>query len=312
MLSGPLASPGVRGHFSGHETFPLRHLWLRKAYDAVVAARPARRNLFADPESIITFGVGRNMVASIRHWALACGVIEEDGEFYRPTDLGKFLFDTEEGRDPYMEDSATIWLIQWVIAGVAERTTTWFYAFNHLNVLTFDREAIAHPLRELCATRGWRCSAATIRRDVECFVRSYVRNQEARPSDDALEPILAELGLIRPAGGRQFEFRRGPKPSLPDGVFLYALADFWERRAAGQSTLAVERLAYEPGSPGRVFKLDELSLIERLARIEESSAGQFLWSDTAGIRAVARRAASHDSLELLDRAYGAPRGRRAA
>lgn len=312
MLRGPLAEQGFRGHFSGHETFPLRHLWLRKAYDAVTGAKPARRNLFTDPEAIITFGVGKNMVTSIRHWALTCSIIEETGEIYRTTDLGKFLFDLDSGRDPFMENPATIWLLQWLIAGSAERSTTWFYAFNHLTVSAFDREAVARPIREFCAGKGWRTSAATIKRDVECFIRSYVRQQEARASDDAFEPVLAELGLIRSAGGRHFEFRRGPKSSLPDGVFLYAVDDFWRRTAIRQSTLAVERLTYEPGSPGRVFKMDEFSLIERLARIEESSGGRFLWSDTAGVRAVSRRSAIHDGLTVLDLAYGSPGRRKAA
>ena len=44
-----------------------------------------------------------------------------------------------------------------------------------------------------------------VKRDVECFIRSYVRQQEKRPTDDALEPVLAELGLIASVGGRYFE-----------------------------------------------------------------------------------------------------------
>src|SRR4051794_32993814 len=181
-----------------------------------------------------------------------------------------------------------------------------------LEVQATALESDTKPSIGLVLFRWLHMRLPSITRRGGCFIRSYVRHQEARPSDDALEPVLAELGLIRSAGGRQFEFRRGPKPSLPDGTFLYALADFWQRIAAGQSTLAVERLAYEPGSPGRVFKLDEFSLIEKLARIEESSEGQFLWSDTAGIRAVARRAIIPDGLGLLDRAYEAPQRRRAA
>ncbi|WP_221035896.1 DUF4007 family protein [Pseudomonas savastanoi] len=31
--------PNQRPQFSGHETFPLRQLWLRKAYDAVAYYR---------------------------------------------------------------------------------------------------------------------------------------------------------------------------------------------------------------------------------------------------------------------------------
>ncbi|HHA2379877.1 TPA: DUF4007 family protein, partial [Stenotrophomonas maltophilia] len=59
--------------FSGHETFPLRQLWLRKAYDAAAEGegRPAKE-VFAPDVGIRRFGVGKNMVAAIRHWALAC------------------------------------------------------------------------------------------------------------------------------------------------------------------------------------------------------------------------------------------------
>jgi Protein of unknown function (DUF4007) len=55
MHRGPLADPTVKGQFAGHETFPLRHLWLRKAYDEVVkCGRAARRSVFSDPGAIIT------------------------------------------------------------------------------------------------------------------------------------------------------------------------------------------------------------------------------------------------------------------
>lgn len=314
MLRGPIADPEFKGQFSGHETFPLRHLWLRKAYDAVSRLKKgAPRTVFTDARAIVDFGVGKNMVSSIRHWALACDVIEEDGDVYRPTALGTYLFDERTGRDPFMESPATAWLVQWMIAGRPDRTTTWFYAFNHFTAQTFDRDAIAQPIRDLCKERDWRrTSAATIKRDVECFVRSYVTRIDAKFSDDSMEPVLAELGLIRSVGGKSFEFRRGPKPSLPDGVFLFALNDFWTCHAPNQNTMAVESLTYEPGSPGRVFKLDEHSLIERLAGIDDASEGQFAWTDTAGVRNVARLADEVDPLALLDLAYKTSARRRAA
>ena len=53
---------GKKPQFSGHETFPLRQLWLKKAFDAV-QARPffgtAPKFIFANEESIVDFGVGR-------------------------------------------------------------------------------------------------------------------------------------------------------------------------------------------------------------------------------------------------------------
>jgi hypothetical protein len=76
MIRGPLANPTFRAQFSGHETFPLRHLWLKKAYDQVACGKGWRSAKIAlhRSEAIVTFGVGKNMVGAIRHWALTCGI----------------------------------------------------------------------------------------------------------------------------------------------------------------------------------------------------------------------------------------------
>ena len=313
MRRGPLSDPAFKGQFSGHETFPLRLLWLRKAYDAVCQFKDgAPRSLFTDPESIIRFGVGRNMVTAIRHWALACDVICEQDGGYHPTELGDFLFG-KDGRDPFIERAATSWLVHWLIAGHAERTTTWYWAFNYLTSQSFDRDSLAKPIFAFCKERKReRTTATTIKRDVECFVRSYVPRTDSKFSDDMMEPLLAELGLIRPAGPKTFAFRRGPKRGLPDGVFHFALLDFWKGYAPESKTLAVEVVSYEPGSPGRVFKLDEHSLAERLARIEEASGGAFIWTDTAGVRNVSCQSLAIDPLALLDAAYADQPRRRSA
>jgi hypothetical protein len=74
-------------HFSGHETFPLRQLWLRKAYDEVRMCQPsAPKSIFSDEQSIVRFGVGRNMVTAIRHWSVACGFMCENSDGTR-TDI---------------------------------------------------------------------------------------------------------------------------------------------------------------------------------------------------------------------------------
>jgi hypothetical protein len=311
MLRGAITAEDFRGQFSGHETFPLRHLWLRKAYDAV--ARGADRSIFTGPEAIVTFGVGKNMALAIRHWALACNIIAETGARVQATELGRSLFGGEHPWDPYMERPATGWLIQWQVASDPRMTTSWYWAFNHLTSQTFDHETLSATILQYCRARQWpRIADKTVTRDVECFIRSYVPRSEKGGAEDALEPVLAELGLIRDIGGRLYEFRRGPKPSLPDGMFAYALNQFWDRHAPTASTLAVESLTYEPGSPGRVFKLDESSVIERLAAIEDATRGRFMWTDTAGVRQVVRVKKVTNPLSLLSAAYPADADRRAA
>lgn len=308
MIRGPLNKRSYRGQFSGHETFPLRQLWLRKSFDQVSRfSSGAPRSLFTDSESIVTFGVGKNMVTSIRHWSLACGIIEEFGGSFIPSKLGKFLFDPDDGVDLFMESPATIWLLHWNVAGSTPptRTTTWFYAFNNFSSHSFDRSILAESIMEICEAQShWpNVSAATIKRDVECFIRSYVPSSDNKHVDDSMESVFAEIGLIQPLGTKSFQFRRGPKPSLPDGIFIFALNEFWQYYAPKQNTLAVESIIYEPGSPGRTFKLDEFSLTERLSQIEETSKGRFRWSESAGVRNVTRRDNPIEKLELLKLAY---------
>jgi hypothetical protein len=146
-------------------------------------------------------------------------------------------------------------------------------------------------------------AAKTVARDVDCFLRSYVAKPEAGAGEDHLEPVLAELGLIQVVAGRLYAFRRGPKPGLPDGIFAFALNEFWNRLAPSGKTLSVEAVTYEPGSPGQVFKLDEDSVIERLSTMGEVTQRQIKWSDTAGIRQVARSRPIREPLSLLSQAY---------
>ena len=294
MLRGPLYEEDYRPQLSGHETFPLRYGWLKKAYDAV------RRNegqansgeVFSGPDAIARFGVGKNMVTSMRHWAEASGVVVVDSRANHATTtpLGRRLFD-DHGLDPYMEDPSTSWLIHWRLAGRPKKTT-WFWAFSHYPSLTFEREGLADAIGRLAKDRKWpRASFATVKNDVACFVRTYVAQSPVVKSnqEDSLESPLTELGLIKPIGRRgSFRFVRGAKPSLGVEVFCYAVTDFWNERFPNVNTLSLEALTHEPGSPGRVFLLDENDVVDMLVQMEDRTNGAYRWSETAGLKQLMR------------------------
>ncbi len=292
---------GTRVQFAGHETFPLRLLWLKKAYDAVAKGAPA--GTFVEQEAIATFGVGRNMAASMRHWAVACGFIAEQDRVLSPTPLGDAVL-SSCGWDPFVESPATVWLAHWSIASTPEMTTTTYYAFNALTAIEFDPDGLAGELLAIAEELGWRATRGTLKRDVEVMLRGYVRRR-GHQGEDAAEPLLAELGLIREARlGGWYEFVRGPKPTLHDAVFAYALDQFWNRR--GGSTVTAEQVSYAPGSPGRVFKLDEDGVVARLMAMPHLTRGAWGWTDTAGLRQL-QRISEIDPLTLLAEAYGATR-----
>lgn len=299
-----LTDSDMRLQFAGHETFPLRLLWLKKAFDAV-AYQGATRRTFQEQEAIAQFGVGKNMALAMRHWALAAGMLADENGTIVPTALARLLLDDRIGLDPFLEDPSTLWLVHAALAGKPEQSTTFFYAFNTLNQTVFDREGLIEAIHDLAKERGARATIETVKRDVEVFLRSYAP-RSGDVGEDAAEPLLAELALIRESRlSGQFEFVRGPKPSLQDGIFALVLKQFWARWHPDAPTLSAEQASYGAGSPGRVFKLDEDSVMARLTKIGDVTAGAIIWIDTAGLRQVslARKLADVDDKALVAASY---------
>lgn len=296
-------------HFSGHETFPLRQMWLKKAYDQAVEGLRVPRAAFSDENAIASFGVGKNMVSSIRHWAMACDVLREtgnDAEFFEVSPIANEIL-CDGGLDPYAENPSTAWHAHWWLAGRGNRATTWQWLFNHVTVPTFTRQELEPALedfaRKLDPKR--RLSVSTLSRDLETCLRSYAPRFAGGSPEDFAEPLLGELGLLQEVHKGQYAFRRGPKVTLHDGLFAYALLDYWERSADGLSSMAFETIAYGEGSPGRVFKLDEDSVAERLLGLSDLTDGFLAWTDTAGLRQVHKQTGGSEELrlEMIRRAY---------
>lgn len=296
---------GTPVHFSGHETFPLRQMWLKKLFDQATDDGVISKSTFSQESAIADFGVGKNMVASIRHWALASGVMFEDGDVFRVRGLAKEIL-SDGGLDPYAESPSTAWLAHWQLAGRCYRSTTWHWLFNHVTAPTFTRPELEEPLaryaRELDPKH--RLSASTISRDLETCLRSYAPRAAGGSPEDFAEPLLGELGLLQEVHKGQYAFRRGPKASLHNGIFAYALIDFWNRKADGQSSLAFETVAYAEGSPGRVFKLDEESIAQRLITLSDFTGRKVEWTDSAGLRQIHRKPLSKEDVKnMIRRAY---------
>lgn len=294
----------IKLQVAGHETFPCRYGWLKKSYDAVceelAVEDEQQQHAFSPNAGIGKFGVGKNMVASMRHWSLACGVLVPQGErvgrleLLEPTALGHRIFG---GGDPYLELPASLWLLHWRLVASPGRATTWYYAFNEFNDAIFTKDTLAarlwarlEELREVGRLANSRIAKNTVDRDAECFVRTYVTKTSRRGTiEDGLESPFAELGLIASMAGGALQFRRGPKPSLPDEVFAFALVEFWRSQFSTRGSLSLETIAHDPGSPGRAFLLDEDSLVERLERIEEFTSASLVWDEGGGLRQVSRR-----------------------
>ena len=294
--------------FSGHETFPLRYTWLQKATDL---AREDPQG-FGRDDAMVKLGVGRNMVRSMRHWALCARVVEEDptirnnrGRFLRVAEFGERLFGNA-GWDPYLEDPMTLWLLHWALATNEAGATTWYFAFNHLHLPEFSKADLLDAIKLWASQRDMRISTpGTLRRDVDCLLRTYVPGATGRGMsvEDSLDCPLTSLGLIQPGtSGNEFAFARGQHETLPDELIAASIAHWFAAQGRERGTISLADLAFAPQLPGRVFCLSEEALLIRCERLQEVTDSGLVFDQTAGMRQIIVKSAL-DIWDLLGGYY---------
>lgn len=283
-----VASPS----FTGHESFPFRHSWLKKGYDGL-----QKDTLFLSrPEALVVLGVGKNMVYSIRHWMEVLGLAEPIADGGRgktrplqPTSLAHSLL-ADHGWDPYLEDDGTLWLLHTQLVTSCERATTWWWVFNRPSTSTLSRSGLLAELVAAAEASGWRAAESSLKRDIDCFVRTYLPVGSTRSSqEDALSCPLCALGLLQPTKDKsEFLLSFGWQPSLPDDIFRWGLAKYLQRtlHTSGQQsgTVSLDRLLYDEASPGRVFRLREDAIVDRLSALSAATDGGWVYDETVGLR----------------------------
>lgn len=277
--------------FTGHQTFPFRYSWLPKGVEQV----KTDPEIFFQDDALVRLGVGKNMVNSIRFWCEALELISVDGRnrCAELLPLGEFLFGKagakRNGKDPYLEDPGTLWLLHWQLASRPELASTWYLAFTRWNRNVFTRDQLVKWILQVAQqSSATRSSLGSIKRDVDVFLRTYIPADEdrRRPLEDSFDCPLGELGLIRKIDEGYFQFNQDPKPSLPVEIFAYAVVNFWNVAAPNQDSVNLERLLYDPGSPGGAFKLTDKSTVQLLEALPPEYGLRY--DETAGLRVLVR------------------------
>ena len=299
--------------FGAHEKFVFRHPWLKKGVDAV-HSDPL---IFTKDEALVQLGVGKNMVRSIRYWALATGMLSEGNAVgrVRPldlTELGQRLL-LRGGWDPFLEDPGTLWLIHWQLATNETRALVWSITFSNYYEAEFSKIQLGRFIGHQLDRLGLTTTPAMVEREVDTCLRTYAgalaRGKGPAVLEESLDSPLVELDLIRlNAAEGLYRFSIGPKATLPAAVFGYALLQFLRGLDMTQRTVSVDACIYDAGSPGQVFKLDENSVVEYLEALEPLTGGALRLQETAGLRQLyLHQIEPHQfdtyALRLLDRYY---------
>ncbi|MDQ0985032.1 DUF4007 family protein [Streptomyces sp. V2I9] len=314
--------------FNRHESFPPRFGWLHKAYLQV----KQDEMLFHAPDALVRLGVGKNMVYSMRYWSQAFKLTHE----YRsaenqsrslaaaPTWRARWLLD-EDGADPYLEDTGSLWLLHWWLVSGSEEAPclapSWYTMFHlaPLARVTIDEMTalITREVHESFEREQWP-AAESVTRDAECFIKMYAPDPDANPLspgsfEDSLLCPFRELGLLEYQGGRgkerTYRFTSGIRPSLPPRVLLYACLDYAARFSRRPASISLARLANEPGAPGLAFRMRDPELARSIEALVEKHP-QLEIVESLGQRSL-RFADNPETLawDILDEQYGRVRDR---
>ena len=211
------AHSNIKGTFSGHETFVCKSLWLKKGYDFVKDGHS-----FNDEDAVVTLGVGKNMVNSIRYWLRAFGLIDKDNKI---SPLADFIFDTQTGRDPFVEDTQTLWLLHWNLiytnyATIYKQIFLNFQKerkeFSKANIFAFLRHK---NLDKEFIDIVWNDN--TVNKDIVMLLRMYV-SSDINIYEDC-SAILLDLNLIKRIGKDLYEFNYPTKAKIDPLIFFYAV-----------------------------------------------------------------------------------------
>ena len=283
---------GMKYTFSGHESFPCKTLWLKKGYDFVVSD-----NDFNSPEAVVGLGVGKNMVASIRFWLKVFGITEND----KMTWLGDYLFDEISGKDKYLEDIATLWLLHFNLVFSEEATLyKMFFCGVQRERTHFEREQVLTYVKLRMAEAGKMTlfNENTVKKDIGVLLQNYTLPRKPQSNED-FSSLLMDLDLIRQnSEGKGYYINVDGKRQVTKEVFLYGLLQLKEEE--GDNTISFDTIQERVGL---AFCMQDYETIEMLKQLASEYSQYFAYSDVAGIKQV-QFVKDLDAKQVLDNYYG--------
>ncbi len=257
----------------------LRANWLKRLYD-VLLHDP---HIFTSDDAVVQLGVGKNMVEAMRYWAVMTNMItQSDDKGWQPTAFAQHIL-ADDGIDPFIVLPGTRWWLHWQL--VRSPAFTWRYIFMHMNGNTVDVESIAHDIATWVLRMDYKPPApAVLQRDIHCVMRCYTPNERNDVANEELFLCPLNSLQVMQSFDQQTRLTSGARDDIPDELIVAAIADAMQH--AKVQSIPFADLMWGPHGPGRLFRLHEDALLDRVSQLEYLTQGAAVYSDHAGVRAV--------------------------
>lgn len=273
--------------FTGHETFYCRHYWLKKGFDFV-----KKGYSFNSADAVTKLGVGKNMVNSIRFWLKSFGInLNEDNNF----SIGNFLFSEENGKDKYLEDINSLWLLHYYL--VTEKVASIYSLFFHhirIGEKEFTDEKIAKGINFYLSRFEHNLpNEKSLNADVKVLRANYLPPIKYKNLEDDFAGLLQDLGLFQPIDAKKFKVENIQRKNLNADILMFAILDLLDRQKESsnlerrRTSVSIDQLlSADKLNVSMTFCLNEQGLLDKIHEIESDPFynERVIYKENSGIR----------------------------
>lgn len=271
--------------FSGHDSFICKHFWLKKGYDFLQKGKRG----FNDELAVVDLGVGKNMVTAISYWLKAYGITDNSNHI---TELGHYLFNNQNGVDPYLENFGSIWLLHYSLIKT-NKASIYNLFFNEFrrDKIQFTKEQLSNFLiRQLKSNEQNNVNTNTVNADITVFMRNYLKAAFKNKKTDIEEEfsnLFIDLQFMESYQSENAEEKKvewykvenDVRWDLPYQVVLFTILD----NSNYGNSISFKELLSGYNSPGCVFALNDEGLYNKINQIQSKYPG-ITYTESAGVR----------------------------
>ena len=258
-----------------HETFSIREGWIEKGLHYI---NTAPRNMSQENGPKV-FGLGSNMVKSLRYWLTAAKLATFKNGNAHLTPLGDLILKN----DPFIDDNFTLWLIHLHLV-TNEYDSPVFNAIFNLDYSQFDKDLLLDkvPLKLSEYGYGKVSAISSLESDISVFLKSYYSEDLSNPENNMNCP-LSKLNLFA-CEKRGIYTRRMPAFSKLDFRIVYLALLICIGNNEGEISFNIEDVYSMRNNPLKLFNLSKSSLFHYLEEMQRNDYIKF--NKTAGLNVV--------------------------
>jgi len=257
----------------GHESFSIREGWLTKGIFEI----DENPRAFSEKNQTDIFGIGTNMVKSLKYWLIVSNLIEEDGQSgYVLSELGKLI----KQNDPYMEDIFSLYFIHTQIVQNTERALIWNIFFNKFNMKIFTKNDLQERMEYILESENLEYNSKILGDEISALLKTYATEQKNDTPENNFTCPLVELKLLKKINKDTYRKEKASINNIDPYIVYWLIIN----QAREKDSINIEELLTADNSVGNLLNLDKVLLNEYLNILKR--IGIVTINRTAGLNMV--------------------------